>query len=117
VSALTRWRDTLGREWMRKDARTVTPGAWSKLMFGDGYAAEYIEELCGPLTPIQERARVRVFSDEARALLRYARAVGAKVDVGCTQGEGTLWPLERAEEIAAALRTLGYTDARAEVIS
>jgi hypothetical protein len=111
-------RDALGRIWMTPD--TTNPD----LLFTNGkraYHRAVVVDLCGPLTTIVSKlARVRVVSDsDAHAFFDGKTHVRLNehgiASERTNRAAAAVFPVERAEEIAAAHRTVGYFDAAAEV--
>jgi hypothetical protein len=111
MSAPTRWRDAMGREWVGVDSNGVWFRSPNQPPLGH-WSRATIELLFGPLTPVEPMARVDVrgygyaYTDEALGYVVKGRDAKA----------ASTWPLARAEEIAAAFRTLGYADATVAVV-
>ncbi len=116
MSDPTRWRDALGREWEAHESGCISCDA----VRGGAWLKRTVEELCGPLVPVEPMARVCLGRNE-------------EGDVAWACHESTFpgavapwffsavkdlptWPLTRANEIAAAFRVLGFLDATVEEV-
>jgi hypothetical protein len=112
VTAPTKWRDALQREWVLAEfglLQQAAPGA-AREKFG----RSVVEHLCGPLVPVEPMARVHVRNGYGYA---YTDEPLGYVVKGRDAKAATTYSLARAEEIASAFRTLGYAYASVEVVA
>jgi hypothetical protein len=111
---LARWRDDRGRLWRAREDYTslrLVPDGWQPDCIALSYAT--VEALCGPLTVVDVRARVRLSTGA------YAGIDAAGIIRGFWEDGMPLihtWSLPRAEAIAACFRGLGYRDVAVEVV-